>query len=142
MLRITNQDKEDFLNMLLSLGVFISALSLFCFVLSTAIGISFDHSRHVVASLITVIGILYVGRELFLIYWRIFAGLSGAILLAGFYGASTELYIEHFTLLGTGNLPALFTPVYLLIICACIGATVVFIKKDFFHVNGIAFNGV
>lgn len=40
MLRITNQDKEDFLNMLLLLGVFITALSLLCFGLSTAIGIT------------------------------------------------------------------------------------------------------
>ena len=142
-MRFTEQDKADCLQMLLFLSLFVALLSVICLLLSNFIGIEFDHARHVVASVVTVAGLLWIGREVLSSYKWIFASVSLVILLIGFYGGASELYIKHFTFMGLGELPGIFPVLYVAVVLSGIASAYVFIKRDLFHQDsGFFFNGV
>jgi|GEM_PF-1824622 len=142
-MRFSEQDKADCLRMLVFLGLFVALLSGICLVLSNFIGIQFDHARHVVASVFTVIGLLWIGREVLSTYKRIFASVSFVILLIGCYSSASELYIKHFTFMGLGELPGIFSVLYVAVVFSGVAGAYVFIKRDLFHQDsGLFFNGV
>lgn len=130
---ITQQDKKDLLEMGLLLGLFIGALYMISVYLSFALNIRFESARHLVGSVVTVMFLLYVVRELITVYWRILFGVSSVILLVGFYGLSTEIYIENFTTLGLGELPAVFSWSYFFVTLCAACATAYQVKIDFFR---------
>jgi len=130
---ITQQDKKDFLEMTLVLGLFIGALYMVSVYLSFALNIRLEHARHLVGSVVTVMFLSYIARELITVYWRILLGVSSVILLVGFYGLSTEIYIKNFTTLGLGELPGGFSWAYLLVTLCAACATAYQVKNDFFR---------
>lgn len=102
---ITKQDKQDFMEMGLALALFVAALYMICIYVSFAMDIKLEHARHLVGSVVTVLFLSYILRELITVYWKIMLGFCSVVLLFGAYGMSTEIYIDHYTTLGMGVLP-------------------------------------
>lgn len=127
---LTHETQRDIAQMTLILAAFISILYLISQSVSHAIGIHFDHARHLVAALATVSMIVYVCRDLLSTYKKIFIGMCSLIVLTGAYETIADLYVRYFTILGMGDLPSSFKWTYLFIAVSSTLFTVFFAKKD------------
>lgn len=131
MIYFSEQDKRDVVMMITVMGLYLMLMLAFSFLLSRSLDINFDSSRPLVGSAFTVIILSFLVRDIVLYHWKAYLGLVSFVLLAGSYGAASELYIKHLTLLGMGELPQVFPWIYLSLVFASMSVTCWEVKKVF-----------
>jgi hypothetical protein len=131
MLHFSQQDKNEAIRLVLH--YIVPALALFImttFLVAKGLSIQFDSARHMLAGAVVSVAFIALLNEEAIHFWRISIGFCLSVILVGSFSAAQELYVQHFTLLGMGELPQWFNVVYALIVCLAMLATAYFVKRD------------